>query len=59
VTDPRLFRQVSNLVDRLRDLPPGDACNDLREQCLALIKHLEALRLIPTGWDVSARVVNE
>jgi hypothetical protein len=59
MSDPRLFRQVANLVDRLRDLPPGDAGNDLREQCLALIRRLEAQGLIPTGWDVSARSVNE
>jgi hypothetical protein len=52
MTDPRLFQQVANLVDRLRELPPGDASNDVRERCLALIKHLEALDLIPTGWDV-------
>jgi hypothetical protein len=59
MTDPRLFQQIATLVDRLRDLPPGDASNDVRERCLALIKHLEAQGLIPSGWDVSARLVNE
>jgi hypothetical protein len=53
MTDPRLFRQVADLVDRLRDLPPGDASNDLRERFLALIKHLEAQGLIPRLGCVS------
>jgi hypothetical protein len=60
MTDARLFQQIAQLVDRIRDLPPSDASNDVRERCVALLRHLEALDLIPSGsWEVSARSRDE
>ena len=51
MTDPRLFQQVANLVDRLRDLPPGDASNDLRE----MASPLNGSRMRRTGRGLSRR----
>ena len=56
MTDMQLHQSVANLADRIRDLAQADVSEDIRQRCLALIRHPDVQGLMRrSSWNLAPR----
>jgi len=56
MSDMQLHQSVANLADRIRDLAQADVSEDIRQRCLALIRHPDVQGLMRrSSWNLAPR----